>query len=160
MTMTDDERKVRFWSRVVVPSMGEPRLACWKWQGHHSADGYGKCHYKGKTIHVHRLAYELAIGPIPDGLVIDHLCRHRWCANPYHMEPVTSRENTLRGQNNAARNAAKTQCHRGHAFSPENTYVDAKGQRGCRICRKQAVYAWLQRNAHKNAATSREEMTA
>jgi hypothetical protein len=98
--------------------------------------------------------YELMVGPIPDGYDLDHLChtsapdcrqgrrcQHRACCNPAHLEPVTSRENTLRGSSVVALNAAKTHCQRGHEFTPENTYpAQARPGvigRGCRTCRRE-----------------------
>jgi hypothetical protein len=80
------------------------------------------------------VAYELAIGPIPEGLTIDHLCRNRGCVNPAHLEAVTNRTNLLRGDGIAALNARKTHCKRGHEFTPENTYVWREGTRACRAC--------------------------
>jgi hypothetical protein len=95
---------------------------------------------KGGGIVGHRLSYQAFRGPIPDGLVLDHLCRVRACVNPWHLEPVTTRENLLRGQTLTARNAAKTHCHRGHPLS-----VNLRGKwRSCRECSriaKRAAYA-------------------
>jgi hypothetical protein len=85
----------------------------------------------------HRIAYELAGLTVPDGLVIDHLCRVRHCVNPAHMEPVTSIENTRRGRGYPIVNKA-THCKRGHAFSPDNTRHDQRGFRECRTCRRAA----------------------
>jgi hypothetical protein len=90
-------------------------------------------------IYAHRLAYQLLVGPIPEGLVIDHLCRNPPCQNPAHMECVTHRENTLRGASPHAMNARKTHCKRGHEFTFQNTYVDAKGCRSCLACRAAAA---------------------
>lgn len=133
-----------FWSRV---SAG-PEDACWPWRGALAANGYGRFapRVDGRPFRVqaHRLAYELTFGPIPDGLVIDHLCRNRACANPTHMEPVSPRTNVLRGVGVASKNSAKTHCVDGHAFGPENTYVTPNGRRMCRECqrrRNRAHYA-------------------
>jgi len=72
---------------------------CWRWNGAHTGNGYAECsNHKGRygTIHAHRRVYEHLVGPIPNGLDIDHLCRNRWCVNPAHMEPVTRKENLRR----------------------------------------------------------------
>ena len=75
-------------------------------------------------------------GPIPEGLTLDHLCRVRACVNPAHLEPVTLRENTLRSPSApTAINARKTECLRGHAFTPENTWVH-RSRRCCRECKR------------------------
>jgi hypothetical protein len=83
----------------------------------------------------HRYAYEISVGPIPEGLTIDHLCRVRACVNPAHLEAVTQWENTMRAPETlGAINAAKTECLRGHPFSDENTYYSRDGRRHCREC--------------------------
>jgi hypothetical protein len=95
-----------FWGRFVeVPS------GCWEWQGSRDSAGYGR----GGGGFVHRVAYEKAVGPIPDGLDIDHLCRNRGCGNPNHLEPVTHYENCRRGSQ-----ANQTHCVNGHAFDGDN----------------------------------------
>jgi hypothetical protein len=91
-------------------------------------DGRTRMHY------THRVAYEAVNGPIPGGLVIDHLCRNRLCANPAHLEAVTHRVNLLRGIGVAAKHAAKTACPRGHTYTEENTYRSKEGSRVCRAC--------------------------
>lgn len=107
---------------------------CWLWTGRSSRDGYGRLTYKGRDVSAHRVAYELAKGPIPAGLVIDHLCRVPACCNADHLEAVTQRENLMRGLTIPAVNAAKTHCKNGHEFTPENTYR-APGRPGTRCCR-------------------------
>lgn len=114
---------------------GEP--GCWEWAGSRDRDGYGRFKLDGRPQMAHRVAFELWRGEIPDGLQIDHLCRNPGCVNPNHLEVVTSRENTLRGEGPAAENGRKTHCKRGHEFTEENTYLSAKG-RECRICRREA----------------------
>ena len=71
---------------------------CWQWKGAESGNGYGKVSISGRMKMAHRAIYEILIGPIPEGLVLDHLCRNRGCCNPLHMEPVTVQENTRRGE--------------------------------------------------------------
>jgi hypothetical protein len=86
----------------------------------------------------HRIAYELFIGPIPNGLHIDHLCRNRGCVNPVHLEPVTQQENMLRGYAPSAVSHRANRCHRGHEFTPENTYIkhrpNGRIKRDCKEC--------------------------
>jgi HNH endonuclease len=96
--------------------------------------------------YAHRVAYEMWFGPIPDGLVIDHLCRNRACVNPAHMEPVTHRENLLRGTGASARQAAKKTCIRGHEFDVRN-----KNGRECTTCIRLRAQARVQRRKQKAA---------
>jgi hypothetical protein len=102
---------------------------CWVWTGPIEKDGYGTVRIAGKKIRVHRLVYTLLVGDIPDGLVLDHLCRVRACANPAHLDPVTFAVNSARNSH-----SLKTECFRGHPFTPENTYVRYGTQRTCRTC--------------------------
>ena len=120
----------RFWSKV---DRGD---GCWAWLGTPTEKGYGRLDVDGRFWMAHRYSYTLLVGPIPDGLQIDHLCRNRLCVNPAHLEPVTQRENIVRGISPAAMNASKTHCKRGHEFTPENTGVDASGGRYCRTCKR------------------------
>lgn len=122
----------RFWE-LIEPADGDE---CRLWLGRITNHGYGFWCVDGVVFSTHRLAYELAIGPIPTGLTIDHLCRNRACCNPHHLEPVTNRENVMRGAGFGAINARKTHCSRGHEYTPENTYrrPDGPGWRKCRTC--------------------------
>ena len=84
---------------------------CWLWQANiHTDTGYAYFWYEGKSVRAHRWAYEHWVGPIPQGLTLDHTCRRRTCVSPKHSEPVTLRTNILRGEGGAARNARKTRC--------------------------------------------------
>lgn len=126
----------RFW-RKVDQSAGP--AGCWLWTGavnSRTSRGYGVAWAGDRIQLAHRVAYELVIGPIPDDADIDHLCRNRLCVNPAHLEPVTHRENVLRGEGPSAREARKTHCKNGHEFTPENTYAwpARPWQRQCRRC--------------------------
>lgn len=108
---------------------------CWEWICPKKPGGYAAVTING-TRHVsHRLAFEVFIGQIPAGLVLDHLCRNTYCINPDHLEPVTQQENILRGIGRSAVNAEKTHCPRGHKYTPENVWINS-GRRYCRACRR------------------------
>lgn len=130
-------RVERFWAKVDQrgPLMPEMDAPCWMWIGHVSEDGYGTFS-AGRMVKAHRFAYELLVGPIPEGLMIDHRCRNTRCVNPTHLEPVTNRVNILRGTSPAARHARQTHCKRGHLLSGKNLYVrPGDGARVCRACK-------------------------
>lgn len=116
---------------------------CWLWAYRVDDKDYGQLAVwtgeKAIKYKAHRAVYEALVGPIPEGLTLDHLCRVRRCVNPAHMEPVTSRENTMRGLGPASINARKTHCKRGHYLSGTNlrTYKDT-GYRQCLACAKAA----------------------
>lgn len=114
----------------------EPMTGCWLWTGRLSPDGYARLYVRGKDRYVHRLLYEEIHGPMLLGRQTDHLCRTRCCVNPDHVEPVTQKENILRGTSPPAVQARQTHCKRGHPFTPENTY-QGRRHRNCRICRNQ-----------------------
>lgn len=122
----------RFWGFVNT----DGPLGCWLWTGSQSDNGYGSFTDDGRrTVSAHRFSFEMHVGPIPDDLVIDHLCRVHHCVNPDHLEAVTIRVNTLRGIGPTAINARKMHCVNGHEFTPENTYIaPGRGSRHCRTC--------------------------
>lgn len=92
----------RFWSKVAIHEDG-----CWLWTGARNSRGYGQWAVNGLSRSVHRVAYEALVGPIPDGLTIDHLCRNKLCVNPDHLEPVTIAENVARAHE------IRTNCRHG-----------------------------------------------
>lgn len=113
--------------------------ACWVWQKSRYPNGYGQ--YTKRDGHrglAHRAYYELLCGEVPDGMELDHLCRNRACVNPDHLEPVSGSENRRRGAGFSGRNARKTHCKAGHPLAGENLYVDPRGRRQCRTCRREA----------------------
>lgn len=119
------------------PTMSGMDTPCWLWTSGHYPAGYGAFWLEGRTVLVHRWWYEQLIGPIPEGLELDHLCINRGCCNPAHLEPVTHAENLLRSPTAPATiNARKTHCIHGHAYDEANTRITSKGQRQCRACRR------------------------
>lgn len=102
---------------------------CIEWTGR-THRGYGLFWFEGRNVRAHRFSYQFFVGPIPDGLTIDHLCRNTRCVRVAHLEPVTPRENVLPGDTITARLAAQTQCLRGHDLSGPNLRI----YRGSRIC--------------------------
>lgn len=128
------------WSKFVILSNG-----CWQWTGGVRPNRYGRQRVNNVTYQVHRLAYELAVGPIPDGLHLDHLCRNTLCINPLHLEPVTCRENLMRGIGPASVNSKKTHCNHGHPFDEINTSIKRNGHRRCRACERLRREAWRRR---------------
>jgi hypothetical protein len=123
----------RFWMKVDKQFLG-----CWLWAGAiHKKTGYGGIgrgkRSNWKSLLAHRVSYELLRGPIPAGLQIDHLCRIRHCVNPDHLEAVTAKTNTLRGESVSALNAAKTHCKYGHPLTADNLTNNLKW-RECKAC--------------------------
>lgn len=122
----------RFFAKV---KSTEPHQ-CWLWTAA-TRNGYGWFRSDtGKNTGAHRWSYEYHVGPIPEGLVIDHLCRVRHCVNPAHLEPVTPLENTRRGFSPSQLHRVKTHCYQGHPFSPSNTFISSEGWRVCLTCRR------------------------
>ena len=118
---------------------------CWEWTGTIQPNGYGQFTNNNKKIMAHRFAYELWVETIPEGLVIDHICKNHSCVNPDHLEAVTQKENCLRGDGGKHGNhikgknhpeSQKTHCPQGHEYTGNNLYIDPKGHRYCISCRK------------------------
>jgi hypothetical protein len=135
--MTRSEGQVlvdRLWDKISP----EPMSGCWFWLGHLGRLGYGQMKVCNQMWKAHRLVYTLFRGTIPVGAELDHLCRQRDCVNPDHLEPVTHRENILRGVGVASCCAKKTHCLRGHPLSGRNLIVADHGRRRrCRECTNQ-----------------------
>jgi len=130
----DRDHAAEIASRVVV----DPVTGCHIWTGAiNVVTGYGQVKVH-RVRSVHKFAYELAHGPVPDGFYLDHfVCDRHACVNPEHVRPVTPRENALRGDSVAALNRAKLACVHGHPFNEANTYLRPdNGNRQCRACKR------------------------
>lgn len=129
----------RFWASV------DKTEWCWVWTGPVDRHGYGEYRQKinGKTYYwrAHRLAYELIVGKIADGLVIDHLCRNRPCVNPQCLEPVTNAENIRRGETGQHLKNGD-QCRKGHPYVDGSYYLRHGKYRTCRICAADRKERW------------------
>ena len=135
----------RFWSKVSGGGFTE----CWEWTGYVAPGGYGRINVNGTPKVAHRVAYELMVGPIPEGLDLDHLCRNRACVNPYHLDPVTRQVNLRRSPR-----VQVTHCPAGHPYAGDNLLLD-NGKRKCRTCvnrrvreRKQRITNTTKENTH------------
>jgi hypothetical protein len=138
-----DPPEIRFWRFV---DKSESTTACWLWTGTRTtgrASGYGGFSVGGRPMPAHRFSYQLHHGSIPDGLVIDHLCRTPSCVRPDHLEAVENRTNVIdRGAGPFAAKARATHCKNGHEWTPENTWIrmdSATGTRNCRACKRERM---------------------
>lgn len=145
-------RKTPVFERLINNSEDDG-LGCRVWSGS-KRSGYGCIEINGVNKKAHRVSYETFIGPIPEGLVIDHLCRNPGCIKPSHLEPVTNRTNVVRGLApyiNRRRAAAQTHCVNGHLYDEANTY-HGKGPKSGRVCRICANNRTLRRRAEHGDA--------
>lgn len=123
--IVSDRTRARFWAKV------ECSDGCWNWTGAANGD-YGVFWFEGHNVGAYRFAWEIMVGPIPNGLTIDHLCCNPRCVNPAHLEVVTQGENTRRGKRRI------TQCPYGHPYDATNTYWHPNtGARQCKTCRNE-----------------------
>ena len=141
----------RFWRKVDIKSKDE----CWQWHGTITS-GYGVFAITSKhSVRAHRVAYELLVGPIPDSMVSDHLCRNRSCCNPNHIDIVSNKENVLRGIGPTAINGQKVTCKHGHPFSEENTRTFPQGNglmRICKTCALERTRKWREKLKQQSAS--------
>lgn len=136
--MLEDARLPRrFWAKVEP----DPATGCWMWTGTPTTAppaAYAQFRPGGSRpkVYAHRHAYATLVGPVPDGLQLDHLCRRTLCVNPTHLEPVTARVNKRRATE------IIEQCRRGHPLAAGNVYRDGRGWRSCRTCRRNSTARW------------------
>lgn len=113
---------------------------CWIWTAGLTAKGYGRFHRSRSNRHrAHRWAYENFVGPIPEGLTLDHICKVKSCVNPAHLEPVTNEENIKRyhlGRQDLY-DWDKGVCKRGHDLAIVGYRERPKKGRECMGCRKE-----------------------
>lgn len=139
--MTNDtEARTSTRDRIRKYASIDPVTGCWEWLASATGNGYGRIMMTREAkVHrsslAHRVAYEEWVGPIPEGMQIDHLCRNTICCNPEHLEPVTPQENLRRGEVSSNTYREATRCIHGHEFTEENTYRTERG-RYCRACRR------------------------
>lgn len=124
----------------IMDRVAEDANGCWIFTGPLTG-GYGhSVDESGQPVRAHRATYAEFVGPIPDGLHLDHLCSVRNCVNPQHLEPVTQAVNNQRAYDRAAvdgrraKRPLKPHCSHGHEYTPETTYVNPDGSRSCRLC--------------------------
>ncbi len=117
--------------RLLQFVLPEPMSGCWLWIGALNTSGYPVISVNLKCDYAHRLSYRLVFGAIPEDLDLDHKCRVPCCVNPWHLEPVTPRENTRRG----LIGILKTKCINGHMFDEENTYIRKTPTGSGRMCK-------------------------
>lgn len=141
--------EARFWAKV------KKSPTCWWWTGAVSDTGYGSFNAGGTYLGAHRYAYKTAVGD-PGELHLDHLCRNRLCVNPEHLEPVTVKENAMRGWGRGLNNSAKMFCPHGHPYDDENTYHHTKIVNGnprrwrrCKTCHRRVMAEVKQRKRER-----------
>jgi hypothetical protein len=135
-----------FWEKV------DKSGYCWVWTLKLDRTGYGRTFFRRRLWLAHRVAYTLAKGDIPEGLTLDHLCRNRACVNPDHLEAVSMRVNTQRGDG-GKHFASKTHCPKGHPYSGQNLGVGPNGHvRYCKTCKREKSRAWMRVNRYGKTA--------
>ena len=125
-----------------------PEIGCWIWTACLSESGYGLVTINRRLLRAHRVSYEAKFGPIPEGLVIDHVCRQRSCVNPDHLRAVTHRENIMA---EGSLSITKRQAERTHCTKCESELVDVYGKRRCLPCRSEKVKVYYDKQNKKRA---------
>jgi hypothetical protein len=137
----------RFWQKVNKTDK------CWLWVGAKRHGGYGDAWWNGRHYAAHRLSYSWLVGPIEEGMTLDHICRVTACVNPTHLRQMTMHDNARIGN----RYAFRTACSKGHPYTPENTKISkAYNSRECRSCKRAVDRAYHQRHKEKILRRKRE----
>lgn len=129
-------------------AMREVQGDCWVWTGSPDRWGYGQMRHGGRKVGVHRLAYEVFVGPIPPGMVVMHLCDNPPCFKPEHLRVGTQRDNVIdmidkgRGRSRGQ----SSHCRRGHPYEGNNIYWKPDGNSQCRICKNEYSRAYYLRS--------------
>lgn len=141
---SDPTERARVLAKLEELSVPEPNTGCHLWLGTvFQSGGYGQIKAFGDARRAHRMSYELRKGPIPPGLVLDHLCRVTCCINPDHLEAVTDKVNILRSESVSARAARRSECNYGHPLEPLERPTDGgRRKRVCLTCRKVNAYKY------------------
>jgi len=122
----------------IMKKLVKKKNGCIEWIGRYNGWGYGSVWFNGKETVVHEVMWERKHGPVPKGLLLDHIvCDNPRCANNEHVKPVTCKANVLRGKGITAMKARQTECIRGHSLSGDNLYVKPDGHRACKICKRE-----------------------
>lgn len=122
-----------------LAALPRPKGECWPWPGPRHSHGYGRALLDGGYTQAHRFVYTKLVGPIPESLTLDHLCKNKLCVNPEHLEPVTRGENLRRATGDRSPQKRRLPpCPHGDS----DVYIDPKGKRICRICRRERTRMW------------------
>ena len=154
-------RNGRDWSLTLSDSriQPEPNSGCWLWVGPLDRKGYGAAKIDGQSTGAYRAVWRTLVGPIPDGMYLDHTCMVRSCVNPDHLRIVTPRISALENSNSiAAQCAAKTHCAQGHALDGDNLGRDCNGHRCCVQCRRNRNARSVRAQAEKRKRMTQEEL--
>lgn len=138
----------RFWEKVDRRGPDE----CWPWTASLDGKGYGQIGYAGRIRKAHQISWELQVGPLTPGLVIDHLCFNKACMNTTHMEEVQQGDNARRGRARRTPQRLKTHCVHGHKYTVENTRLLAGGRRACRECERRKAREWARADRARRRA--------
>lgn len=136
----------RFRSKVLIGDDGH-----WHWTGSLRKNGYGQFRLSTeKNGYAHRAAYKLYVGPIPEGMTVDHTCELKSCVNPDHLQLLSWEDNHRKWAESV------THCQRGHEFTPENTIITSQGRRACKTCWRANQKKWQENNIEHYRAYHRE----